>query len=114
MCPASLPLPASPRPVTPHRRWVSRTVPHTFKLADIGEGVTECEVLRWDVAHRTSHLSHGFRSLVRGAERSAHAVSSAPGIDAASLLPLLHHLNQQSLVPTRVTSPSFTNNAVPR
>lgn len=28
---------------------------HTFKLsADIGEGITECEVIRWSVAPRTT------------------------------------------------------------
>lgn len=25
-------------------------VVHTFKLADIGEGITECEVIKWSVA----------------------------------------------------------------
>jgi len=27
--------------------WASRKVLQTFKLADIGEGITECEVVRW-------------------------------------------------------------------
>ncbi|KAJ7649298.1 2-oxoacid dehydrogenases acyltransferase-domain-containing protein [Mycena rosella] len=35
-------------------RWASRTVVHTFKLADIGEGITECEVIRWSVAPRAA------------------------------------------------------------
>ncbi|KAJ7035079.1 hypothetical protein C8F04DRAFT_1233972 [Mycena alexandri] len=35
-------------------RFASRTVTHTFKLADIGEGITECEVIRWSVAPRAS------------------------------------------------------------
>ncbi|KAJ7181135.1 2-oxoacid dehydrogenases acyltransferase-domain-containing protein [Mycena filopes] len=34
----------------PGARFASRTVTHTFKLADIGEGITECEVIRWSVA----------------------------------------------------------------
>ncbi|KAF7314455.1 Dihydrolipoamide acetyltransferase component of pyruvate dehydrogenase complex [Mycena kentingensis (nom. inval.)] len=31
-------------------RFASRKVLRTFKLADIGEGITECEVIRWSVA----------------------------------------------------------------
>ncbi|KAJ7268538.1 2-oxoacid dehydrogenases acyltransferase-domain-containing protein [Mycena rebaudengoi] len=29
---------------------LQRKVAHTFKLADIGEGITECEVIRWSVS----------------------------------------------------------------
>ncbi|KAF7356133.1 Dihydrolipoamide acetyltransferase component of pyruvate dehydrogenase complex [Mycena venus] len=35
-------------------RWASHKVVHTFKLADIGEGITECEVIRWSVAPRAT------------------------------------------------------------
>ncbi|KAF8183892.1 2-oxoacid dehydrogenases acyltransferase-domain-containing protein [Mycena galopus ATCC 62051] len=35
-------------------RWASQKVVHTFKLADIGEGITECEVIRWSVAPRAT------------------------------------------------------------
>lgn len=34
----------------------ARKVLHTFKLADIGEGITECEVIKWSV-RRTSFQS---------------------------------------------------------
>ncbi|KAJ7069670.1 CoA-dependent acyltransferase [Mycena amicta] len=33
-----------------HARYASRKVLRTFNLADIGEGITECEVIRWSVA----------------------------------------------------------------
>ncbi|KIM71486.1 hypothetical protein PILCRDRAFT_753243 [Piloderma croceum F 1598] len=29
--------------------WASRKVVQKFKLADIGEGITECEVIKWSV-----------------------------------------------------------------
>ncbi|KAG6916967.1 hypothetical protein DXG01_004395 [Tephrocybe rancida] len=29
--------------------WATRKVVHKFKLADIGEGITECEVIKWSV-----------------------------------------------------------------
>ena len=29
--------------------WASRKVVQKFKLADIGEGITECEVVKWCV-----------------------------------------------------------------
>ncbi|KAF8168548.1 CoA-dependent acyltransferase [Crassisporium funariophilum] len=29
--------------------WASRKVIHKFKLADIGEGITECEVVKWSI-----------------------------------------------------------------
>ncbi|KDQ51358.1 hypothetical protein JAAARDRAFT_185131 [Jaapia argillacea MUCL 33604] len=32
-----------------HACWASRKVLQKFKLADIGEGITECEVIRWNV-----------------------------------------------------------------
>ncbi|CAK5267935.1 unnamed protein product [Mycena citricolor] len=38
----------------PHARCVSSKVLRTFKLADIGEGITECEVIRWAVAPQSS------------------------------------------------------------
>ncbi|KAG6887144.1 hypothetical protein C0995_001027 [Termitomyces sp. Mi166 len=30
--------------------WAMRKVVHKFKLADIGEGITECEIIKWSVA----------------------------------------------------------------
>ncbi|KAG6809548.1 hypothetical protein H0H92_015846 [Tricholoma furcatifolium] len=30
--------------------WAKRKVVHQFKLADIGEGITECEIIKWSVA----------------------------------------------------------------
>ncbi|KAG6816569.1 hypothetical protein H0H87_004929 [Tephrocybe sp. NHM501043] len=30
--------------------WLTRKVVHQFKLADIGEGITECEIIKWSVA----------------------------------------------------------------
>jgi hypothetical protein len=30
--------------------WVARKVLQRFKLADIGEGITECEVIKWYVS----------------------------------------------------------------
>ncbi|THH15295.1 hypothetical protein EW146_g5158 [Bondarzewia mesenterica] len=35
---------------TSHSSWASRKVLQKFKLADIGEGITECEVIKWSVA----------------------------------------------------------------
>lgn len=32
---------------TAHTLLIARKVLHTFKLADIGEGITECEVIKW-------------------------------------------------------------------
>lgn len=34
---------------TAHALLAARKVLHTFKLADIGEGITECEVIKWSV-----------------------------------------------------------------
>ena len=34
---------------TAHALLAARKVLHTFKLADIGEGITECEVIKWFV-----------------------------------------------------------------
>lgn len=34
---------------TAHALLAARKVIHTFKLADIGEGITECEVIKWSV-----------------------------------------------------------------
>ena len=31
----------------PHARYASRKVVRPFLLADIGEGITECEVIKW-------------------------------------------------------------------
>ena len=33
--------------------WFGRRVIQPFKLADIGEGITECEVIKWCVNHAT-------------------------------------------------------------
>ncbi|KAH0589881.1 Lipoamide acyltransferase component of branched-chain alpha-keto acid dehydrogenase complex, mitochondrial [Termitomyces sp. J132] len=30
--------------------WAIRKVVHKFKLADIGEGITECEIIKWSIA----------------------------------------------------------------
>ncbi|KAJ7227886.1 2-oxoacid dehydrogenases acyltransferase-domain-containing protein [Mycena haematopus] len=40
----------------PQTRWASSKtkVLHTFRLADIGEGITECEVIRWSVSPQSS------------------------------------------------------------
>ena len=38
--------------------WASKRIVHKFKLADIGEGITECEVIRWCVCSgRTQWLT---------------------------------------------------------
>ncbi|KAI0319888.1 2-oxoacid dehydrogenases acyltransferase-domain-containing protein [Amylostereum chailletii] len=34
--------------------WAQRKVLHKFKLADIGEGITECEVIKWSVSPQGS------------------------------------------------------------
>ena len=34
--------------------WATRKVLQRFKLADIGEGITECEVIKWYVSQRYS------------------------------------------------------------
>ena len=38
--------------------WASKRIVHKFKLADIGEGITECEVIKWYVCSgRTQRLT---------------------------------------------------------
>jgi hypothetical protein len=38
--------------------WASRKVIQKFKLADIGEGITECEVIKWSVYMLRPELLH--------------------------------------------------------
>jgi hypothetical protein len=47
-----------------HPRFVARKVVHTFKLADIGEGITECEVIKWYVG--SDMFRPAFLSFVGG------------------------------------------------
>ena len=70
---------------TAHALLAARKVLHTFNLADIGEGITECEVIKWSV-HTSLCIPHPlltrhvqvrqgalaraeFRCTVRGPER---------------------------------------------
>ncbi|KAJ7197738.1 2-oxoacid dehydrogenases acyltransferase-domain-containing protein [Mycena pura] len=74
----------SPRIVThfhvSHTRWASRKVVHTFKLADIGEGITECEVIRWSVAPSAQVASFDPLCEVQSDKASVEITSPFDGV----------------------------------
>ncbi|KAJ7465960.1 CoA-dependent acyltransferase [Mycena latifolia] len=71
---------------TPHLRWASRTVVHTFKLADIGEGITECEVIRWSVAPRATVTAFDPLCEVQSDKASVEITSPFDGVIEALLV----------------------------
>ena len=62
--------------------WAARKVLQRFKLADIGEGITECEVIKWYVFvnpecyHRTTRVFPSHRAFY-GFHRSTFSVRCA-------------------------------------
>ncbi|KAJ7652166.1 2-oxoacid dehydrogenases acyltransferase-domain-containing protein [Mycena polygramma] len=63
-----------------HERWASRTVVHTFKLADIGEGITECEVISWSVAPRATIAAFDPLCEVQSDKASVEITSPFDGV----------------------------------
>ncbi|KAJ7104406.1 CoA-dependent acyltransferase [Mycena belliarum] len=71
---------------TTHTLWASRTVVHTFKLADIGEGITECEVIRWSVAPRATIGAFDPLCEVQSDKASVEITSPFDGVVKALLV----------------------------
>ncbi|KAF7298908.1 Dihydrolipoamide acetyltransferase component of pyruvate dehydrogenase complex [Mycena indigotica] len=63
-----------------HARYASRKVLRTFKLADIGEGITECEVIRWSVEPEAKIASFDPLCEVQSDKASVEITSPFDGI----------------------------------
>jgi 2-oxoisovalerate dehydrogenase E2 component (dihydrolipoyl transacylase) len=61
-------------------RWASNKVVHTFKLADIGEGITECEVIRWSVSPRATITAFDPLCEVQSDKASVEITSPFDGV----------------------------------
>ncbi|KIK92352.1 hypothetical protein PAXRUDRAFT_580440 [Paxillus rubicundulus Ve08.2h10] len=61
-------------------RLAARKVVHTFKLADIGEGITECEVIKWSVKETTPVQSFDPLCEVQSDKASVEITSPFDGV----------------------------------
>ncbi|KAH7919221.1 CoA-dependent acyltransferase [Leucogyrophana mollusca] len=65
---------------TSHSYWASRKVLQKFKLADIGEGITECEVIKWSVKENNPIQSFDPLCEVQSDKASVEITSPFDGI----------------------------------
>ncbi|KAF9218941.1 CoA-dependent acyltransferase [Gyrodon lividus] len=63
-----------------HSRLATRKVVHTFNLADIGEGITECEVIRWSVKEKSPVQSFDALCEVQSDKASVEITSPFDGV----------------------------------
>ncbi|PFH46892.1 hypothetical protein AMATHDRAFT_68861 [Amanita thiersii Skay4041] len=60
--------------------WATRKVIHKFKLADIGEGITECEVIKWSVGPKSTVQSFDPLCEVQSDKASVEITSPFDGV----------------------------------
>ncbi|KAH7908243.1 2-oxoacid dehydrogenases acyltransferase-domain-containing protein [Hygrophoropsis aurantiaca] len=65
---------------TSHTYWASRKVLQKFKLADIGEGITECEVIKWSIKENSSVQSFDPLCEVQSDKASVEITSPFDGV----------------------------------
>ncbi|KAH0838878.1 CoA-dependent acyltransferase [Lanmaoa asiatica] len=65
---------------TAHTLLAARKVLHTFKLADIGEGITECEVIKWSVKVQSPVQSFDALCEVQSDKASVEITSPFDGV----------------------------------
>ncbi|KAF8123119.1 CoA-dependent acyltransferase [Boletus edulis] len=65
---------------TAHALLAARKVLHTFKLADIGEGITECEVIKWSVKPQSPVQSFDALCEVQSDKASVEITSPYDGV----------------------------------
>ncbi|KIJ60136.1 hypothetical protein HYDPIDRAFT_99349 [Hydnomerulius pinastri MD-312] len=63
-----------------HCLLAARKVVHTFKLADIGEGITECEVIKWSVKEKSPVQSFDALCEVQSDKASVEITSPFDGV----------------------------------
>lgn len=90
--------------------WTARKVLQRFKLADIGEGITECEVIKWYVSFRKISLLSSY--VVYGVLCGCATRSAKMNKRVLDCIPLnhptssLYHLTHTLLVYIGVYPPS--------
>ncbi|KAJ7591476.1 2-oxoacid dehydrogenases acyltransferase-domain-containing protein [Mycena floridula] len=67
--------------------WATRKTLQRFKLADIGEGITECEVIKWNVQNGMAIQSFDPLCEVQSDKASVEITSPFDGIVAEILIP---------------------------
>ncbi|EIW86008.1 CoA-dependent acyltransferase [Coniophora puteana RWD-64-598 SS2] len=60
--------------------WASRKVLQKFKLADIGEGITECEVIKWNIKEQATIASFDPLCEVQSDKASVEITSPFDGV----------------------------------